>query len=283
MNIGLVLSGGMAKGAYQVGALRAIAQFLPMDSLTHISCASVGVLNGFAFATNQLDRVEAMWYDLCSEGSRKIITQVLRSQLLQQDIQTLFENSDPLSSVFYCSLLDITNKNLIYRNLQPESRETLPLYLKASVAMPIYNRAVVIDGISYFDGAMVDNIPVSPLMEHELDYLICVYFDDTCYQFENAHFDNRIIKVAFPAKNMVRQSLIFRREGITDMIREGFDRTTGILSEVFAHGYEDLDAVYYAIKERGKHETHSLRITGDVLVTNLNKLTRRFAKRKIVF
>ena len=46
MKIGLVLCGGMAKGAYQIGVLRAIREFVPREDITTISCASVGVLNG---------------------------------------------------------------------------------------------------------------------------------------------------------------------------------------------------------------------------------------------
>ena len=33
MNIGLVLSGGMAKGAYQIGALRALNNFVPLNEI----------------------------------------------------------------------------------------------------------------------------------------------------------------------------------------------------------------------------------------------------------
>ena len=46
MNIGLVLSGGMAKGAYQVGALKAINELFPKGSIKYISASSIGVLNG---------------------------------------------------------------------------------------------------------------------------------------------------------------------------------------------------------------------------------------------
>ena len=62
MNIGLVLSGGMAKGAYQIGALKAILNFLPIDEIKYISCASVGTLNGYAFAVNKLEHAEKIGF-----------------------------------------------------------------------------------------------------------------------------------------------------------------------------------------------------------------------------
>ena len=53
MNIGLVLSGGMGKVAYQIGALRALNEFIPLKEIKYISFASVGVLNGYAYATDK--------------------------------------------------------------------------------------------------------------------------------------------------------------------------------------------------------------------------------------
>ena len=282
MNIGLVLSGGMAKGAYQIGALQAIKNFLPTDEIKYISCASIGVLNGYAYATDKLDYAETMWKELCCEDTRLFVNQILKSSLLQQDIKNLYAETDKISSIFYCSLLDMMHNNIVYKNLNSVESSKIPQYLKASVAMPIYNRAVKIDGVSYFDGAMIDNIPVFPLMKHKLDYIICIYFDDTCYKFENTYFDNKIIKITFPGESMLRQSLVFTKERVNNMIKDGYARTNDILNMVFRNGYEDLDYIYQAIERRNMNKTKSLRITGDVLVTNSNKVAQKFAKRKII-
>ena len=95
--------------------------------------------------------------------------------------------------------------------------------------MPVYNRAVNLDNTSYYDGATVDNIPVFPLKKHNLDYIICFYFDETNYQFENTAFDKKIIKITFPPTNRLRQSVIFKKEDINKMMQAGYDRTTQIL------------------------------------------------------
>ena len=42
MNVGLVLSGGMAKGAYEVGALSAVSEFFTPNDIGYISAASIG-------------------------------------------------------------------------------------------------------------------------------------------------------------------------------------------------------------------------------------------------
>lgn len=283
MNIGLVLSGGMAKGAYQIGALRAINDFVPLDEIKYISCASIGVLNGYAYATESLDCAEKMWKNVCNNDARLVINQILKSSMLQQDIKNIYSAEKTLSSHFYCSLLDLNHRSIVYKDLSSVEQNQLPLYLKASVAMPIYNRAVRIDNTLYFDGAMIDNIPVFPILSHNLDYIICVYFDEAYYKFENTYLDNKIIKITFPSKNMLKQSLYFRQDSIDDMLKIGYDRTTHILKSVFSKGYDNLEYIYRTIDSinRGSKE-HTLRITGDVIVTNLNKITQRLTKRKIL-
>ena len=86
MNIGIVLSGGMAKGAYQIGALKAIRENINIDDIKCMSCASIGVLNGYSFLMNRLDDAEKMYLSLCSDNSRLFINQILRSSILHKSI-----------------------------------------------------------------------------------------------------------------------------------------------------------------------------------------------------
>ena len=283
MNIGLVLSGGMAKGAYQIGALKALEKFVPFNEIKYISCASVGVLNGYAYATNRLDYAEHVWKKICCKDTRIIISKILKSSFLQQNLESIYDEKEKISSVFYCTLLDLSHKNLVYKDLSVCDSSQIPLYLKASIAMPVYNSPVQISNTSFFDGAMVDNIPVYPLLKHNLDYIICIYFDDACYKFENTYFDNKIIKLNFPGKSLVKQSLLFERDSIEEMIKDGYDKTMYILETVFSKGYLNLEHIYHSIDYMNHTKGSSdLRITGDALVTNLNKITQKLTKRKIL-
>lgn len=283
MKIGVVLSGGMAKGAYQIGALRALNKFIPLNEIKYMSCSSIGVLNGYAYATGNLDRAEQMWKNICTKDTRYFISQILKSSLLQYNIKDLYDPNVDLDPRFYCSLFDMNGKSIVYKDLSRVERETLPLYLKASVAMPVYNHSVAIGESAYFDGAMIDNIPVYPLVKHKLDYLICIYFDETYCQFENPSFDSKIIKITFPPSCFIKQSLFFDRDNIEGMICEGYDKTMEILKTVFADGYDNIESVYRAIELSNKeNKGEGFRITGDLLVTNLNKITQRLTKRKVL-
>ena len=283
MNIGLVLSGGMAKGALQLGALYALSEFIPTEEIKYVSCASVGILNGYAYMTNKLERAKKMWSELCSNGKKMGLYRFLKSDILQQDIIGLYDPNDSVSSEFYCSLLELSSKNIVYKDISKVDNDKIPLYLKASVALPVCNRAVQVDGSGYFDGATVDNVPVFPLLDREIDYIICIYFDDVCYKFESTEFDNKIIKITFPNETSLKQSFVFQQDRIDNMLEVGYERTKSILKEYFSAGYDNLEQIYRNIDIMNQNNRDSrLRLTGDVIITNFNKLTQKLTRKKIL-
>ena len=252
MEIGLVLSGGMAKGAYQLGALKALGEYISYDNFKYISSSSVGVLNAYAFAANKLEKAEDMWKKVCNNDNRMFVSKILRSSFLQNAIESLYAPSDIISQFFYMTLFHMNNKEVVYKDLGKVAHNQIPRYLKASVAMPIYNRAVKIEDKKYFDGALIDNIPVYPFLKHKLDYIICIYFDDCCYKFENTFFDERIIKITFPIKNLLTDSVIFQQDTIHKMIETGYQTAYYLLKGVFANGISDLEYIYHFIFKSAK-------------------------------
>ena len=278
--VGLVLAGGMAKGAYEVGALKAITDFIPKEAITHISCASIGVLNGYAFDQNKLDMAEDLWKELCIDDNRLFISQVLRSCIIQEDIKKVYDPGSSFNRHFYASLLDYSHMKLVYKNLAKEAHENLYPYLKASVSMPMYNKAVKIDGSLFFDGAMIDNIPVYPLKNKKLDYIICIYFDSYSYRFESRNFDSKIIHMIFPDDTFVKHSVIFKRENIENMLVKGYDRTAYLLNKIIGMDYTDVEAIRREITNRD--DDIKVRITGEVLTSGFNRITQKIMRKCIV-
>ena len=233
-HIGLVLSGGMGKGAYQIGALKALSKyFQPMD-FEYVSAASVGVLNSYAYLTGNLEKAHDIWTSVNLQGDKRFITSVLKSAFLQ-DIITSIVSDNRIPTTFYVPLLDLPHNELNYYNFTNISTADMESYLKASVAMPFYNKGIVIGDKTLYDGAVVDNIPVYPVLQHELDYVICIYFDDFNYVFEDHSLDNRIIKLTFPDNKLVSNSVNIKHESIMYMIEEGYRRTDEILSFIFVN------------------------------------------------
>jgi predicted acylesterase/phospholipase RssA len=81
--VGLILSGGIAKGAYQVGALRAVQKYVDLNDVVAVSAASVGALNAFAYCGGRLELATKMWADVNKLKSRVNIYTLLRSDYLQ--------------------------------------------------------------------------------------------------------------------------------------------------------------------------------------------------------
>jgi hypothetical protein len=63
--IGLLLSGGGAKGAYQIGCWKALRE-LGLDNFTAIAGSSVGAMNAVLVGTGRLDKAERAWRRLQS-------------------------------------------------------------------------------------------------------------------------------------------------------------------------------------------------------------------------
>ena len=64
------------------------------------------------------------------------------------------------------------------------------------------------------------------------------------------------------------------------MIDQGYQKTKFNLDFVFSHGLDDLDFIYHSISaiNSANPDTKTMRVTGDVMVTNLNKLTKRLLR-----
>ena len=283
MKIGIVLSGGMAKGAYQAGALRAIGEYINLEDITCVSATSVGTLNAYAFLNERLDILDDLWRDICQDGTRRFVGQISRSSVVQTCIRHICRPEDRMNTDFYTTLWDLKNFSLYYKNLNCINSALMPLYLKASVAIPVYNKAVPLNGHEYFDGGAIDNIPVFPLIRRDLDFIICIHFDESCYVFENSDFDSKILKIVFPSKNFVRQTAFFDKKNIDEMLKVGYSHTKDVLDIVFAYGNDNCERIYKAISLLNKKENErSLRITSEIMMSNINRLTQKLMKRKVI-
>lgn len=279
--IGLVLSGGMAKGAYQVGALQAVSDYFTLRDFAYVSAASIGCLNAYAFLTNQLDTAKNLWLDSTADNYSIMISSILRSAFIQNSIRHLVSERS-IENNFYVPLLDIKNRTLSYFDLFGISQEDVEPYLAASVALPIFNTGVRIKETIYFDGAMVDNIPVFPLVGKELDYIILLYFDNQNMIFESAEFDNRIIKLSFPDPSL-KSSLKLTRDEVIDMIDLGYCQSKRILEYIFKSGIDDAEEIRSRIKAcNSGFPGQKVFLSGDILVRQMNKIVKKFAHAEII-
>lgn len=197
---GLVFSGGGGKGAYQIGAWKAIEE-LGLN-ITAVSGTSVGALNAALFATGTPAEGEAIWKSidkskiLTKRSSFERIADIgkMTGKVLEETdtygmmfgllggfLQEGFFSREGLVSLLrendiarrvresgtdcFATCYEITSEECRTFKLNDLAPSEIVKVLLASSAIPgIFPPVDLRDGI-YFDGGIRDNTPVAPLYE----------------------------------------------------------------------------------------------------------------------
>lgn len=284
LKIGIVLSGGFAKGAYQIGILKALGEVFCHDQISCMAASSVGVLNAYAFLTNRLDYAEQMWLGLDFKSFKSFMGKYVGNSFITGVIDNLVESnaaSDCIMPNMYVTCFNYTQLKLNYINLKSVNKNDIALYLRAAVTMPMLTHAVDIGGNKYVDGGLIDNVPVKPMLKAGLDLCFVVHFDNGNYVFENSAFDSKLIKINFLDERFVKSSLAFDKTSIAAMLMAGYEEGSRVLSTIFKNGIDDLEYIYSGIRRANANcNGKKSRLTGDVVVGNINKFMKKFVSYK---
>jgi NTE family protein len=191
---GIVLEGGGARGAYQVGAWKALRE-LGID-YQGVAGTSVGALNGAMMVQGDFNKTLEVWSDITPSKvvnindelyemvkNLKISTEI--TPILLQSIKSIFHNrgmdTTPLHNLLYqwvdekkireagiefgivtVSLSDLRPLKLFLQDI-PQGK--LVDYLLASASMPVFQRQRI-DNRVFLDGGVYDNLPIS-LLDHK--------------------------------------------------------------------------------------------------------------------
>lgn len=157
--IGIALSGGGARGIVHIGVLEALHKYGIRPEI--ISGASAGALVGVFYAAGmeplqilelvKSNKVVKMFkWQLPSNGLIDIekILSLLETNIKQDDFACL-------RKPFYCS---VVNLNTGYTEIKNEGK--LFQWVLASASIPIIFEPQIIDGFTYVDGGLLNNLPV---------------------------------------------------------------------------------------------------------------------------
>ncbi len=175
--LGLVLSGGGGKGAYQIGVLRALHEEGKLDQVSAVAGTSIGAINAVLFIQNDYDRAYQTWDDI----DMGVLFDVDPSMLLQGKIYFSRNEMNRLMNQYvdyqkvssspieiYCGVaeeLGAGNYRPEYMLLNGKGVSDIQKILMASTAMPIVYDTVEIGGKKYRDGGVSDNEPIRPLYD----------------------------------------------------------------------------------------------------------------------
>ena len=252
MKLGLCLSGGGARGAYQIGALMALKEAGIYDKIEMISGTSIGAANAALIACNSLETVKNIWFDIPDEtiyttesffkrllrertkimvngifeidNLEKILKHNLDYDLLRRNKVYVTLSSGGTEDGGILELLKASYKHyikhdrqVIYSPLWKQNKEQINKQIIASCSIPVVFAPTTIDGKHYYDGGVYDNVPVKPLVEAGCDTIIVIHLDRLPYRYKN-HYED----VTFhPIKS--KHSLGFRLRFEADQSRTRYE------------------------------------------------------------
>ena len=278
MKLGLVLGGGTAKGAFQLGALKALADVFPPESFTCISTSSVGIMNGYSFATGQLKEAEQIWRDIKFSGLPGFARFVRRPDYFETMFAPLKDTRVPVP--FYTMYLTLPKLKLHYVNLQDMEPEEYRTYLKAGVAIPPFCRPVTVNGEKSIDGALVDNIPVMPALQYGCDYIIAIYFDEDDYQFVSPEVDRKVMRLNVMDQGIIRDTFTFNQEFISSLMEMG-EETCRKKLETWAPLIRAGEPIPEGANGGAGGQRKRKWYTGDMLLNRVNMAAKKFTGYQI--
>lgn len=193
MKTAVVLSGGGAKGSYQLGVWKALRELhIKYDIVTG---TSIGALNGVLMCENSYFKAKRIWRKLNLEylfnelpkSNKEIdILKLFGGNFIKnggmdiKKIETILEDNVNKRK-FYNSKIDFglitynfTTKKPLILSKEKIPRDKLIDYLMASATCYPAFKMKEIDGDKYIDGGYYDNLPVELAIELGAEFLIIV-------------------------------------------------------------------------------------------------------------
>ncbi|SMG16114.1 patatin-like phospholipase family protein [Dethiosulfovibrio salsuginis] len=248
-NVGLVLSGGGGKGAYEVGVWKALEELKIRPKA--ISGTSIGAINGALYLQGSLEIALDMWQNLSAwklvvPNTENITKQIIAKQIdpylsnfiLKQKkgildpkgIRSLLEEKVDLNNLtssgipFFVGAHDEGRNSIVYlplHNLSPKERGDSII---ASASLPgIFPPVEMNDmnlsdgGWHYLPGRNLDNTPIAPVYGQGCSTIIVVALEQ-CFEIQRDRYPNATILSIVPSEDLGGVL-----DGMLDCSREGAD------------------------------------------------------------
>lgn len=183
---GLVLCGGGAKGAYQMGALQALEEDGYLDDFCGVSGVSIGALNELILCCCGTTTGKKVWktinpstvfdVDLSmldgregvfSRGKmRELLYQYVDFDKIRTAVYPIYVTVAPVDGLYgegnaYGGMVNQAE----YHKLNEKTDAEIVTLMEATSALPVIYEDVSYGGVRYRDGGLLDNIPIKPLYD----------------------------------------------------------------------------------------------------------------------
>ena len=254
---GLVLAGGGTKGAYQVGAWKALCEI--GINIKAIVGTSIGALNGALFLQDDFMTMVKMYENIKIDNIMKV--EGVNADKNIFNLSNIFNlaadytkqkgiDNTPLREMIrkYINMDKIYNSKIDFGLVTYSVRNKAPLkvfkneipkeqmedYLLASSCFPIF-KPQIINGEEYFDGGLYDNSPSNLLIEKGYKNLIIIDIAGVGFSKKSLSKD-LYVKVVSPSEDL-GGTFEFNHERINNNIKLGYLDTMRSFNKLQGHIY----------------------------------------------
>ncbi|MGE6896492.1 patatin-like phospholipase family protein [Priestia flexa] len=261
--IGLVFAGGGGKGAYQIGVWKALKEFGVDQNIKAIAGTSVGALNAVLFLQEDYEKAEAVWLNISPEkiltiDPEKIASKLIKDWLFKRMPDAInwlaghgwFSRSGLLEIIrnevnltllrkskipCFATCYNAETKSAEYFQLNLYNSEKIESILLASSAIPVAFDSVEIDAVNYWDGGLVDNVPVNPLYHEGCDLIIAVHLSRESVINHNDFPKAQIIEIVPQEQQggFINGTLDFSPTSAKRRMLQGYQDTKKIFQPIF--------------------------------------------------
>ena len=277
LRIGLVFSGGVAKGAYEIGFCKAIMEYTKMDNIKAVSGASIGAINAYGFINNKFEYLCKVWKSLEFRSAKEFFVKSDKRKVIYDYITDMqLDEIKKSEAACYINYIKVPNITLCYKNVNNESSEIQNDFLKASISVPGLYNPILVKEDYYVDGAFLDNTPISPLANENLDLIFVLRFDHASEEYNDLNTNAAIIEIVFEDDKKLKDYFYFNSSLTNRLIEQGYKKSKDILEVVFKYG-ENIEYIKSIAKIYNQESRKNLiPKSGEELVNKMNKLRKIF-------
>lgn len=261
MEVGLVLSGGGALGAYQAGVIKALSK--ANLNYPYIAGTSIGGLNGYLTAIGKIKELEAEWnsidrFDLLNISPLKNFFFSGNISILKNDFQKSFisrhldyarlKKSD--TELIVSAVCLQTGEIELFSSRKFSSNDMLSRALLATSAIPGIFPPVTIKKKQYVDGGLLMNTPLEPLLHKNLDRIIIIHmsplkfpsrtfstFSEVASHSVNIYFRRELEEVLEVSSESLKyeEDYLKARKKLTNLFESEKSKTKRKFYQTFSH------------------------------------------------
>lgn len=242
MKIGIVLSGGGSKGAYQIGVWKALRRLNIKYNI--VTGTSIGAINGLMMVQNDFNKAINLWQnigynELFDEKFDNVKTEL---EVYKKFAEQFIKNGGMSSKKIHDLIIKSYNAKKFYKSkidygivtyslskmkpkvfLKKDSPEKLVDYVMASSACFPAFQSIKIENDNYIDGGYYDNLPINLALELGAEEIIAIDLRAVGLKKQVSNKDVKIISIT--PRNAIGSFLVFDKNLSRRAINYGYNDT----------------------------------------------------------